>query len=239
VSNPGGIACGDDCTHSFVTGASVALTASADPGSEFLQWLGAAADCGTDTVCNLLITGDQAVSVQFEVEQTLTVNLTGSGSGHVGSNDTEIDCGIDCVGAYPRGSTEVLTAAPEQGSALAGWGEDAEHCGRQLDCEVTIDAEKLVSARFEPAQTLTVTGTNSGKVVTDPKGIDCPGGCAGAFVKDEEVILIAIPAASFEFNNWGGDCSGEDPVTSVVLSRDMTCTTNFILSETVFENSFE
>ena len=59
-------------------GDEVTLTATADPGYTFSNWMG---DCsGTEPTCNLTLNGDKSVTGVFtQDEYTLTVNVVGNG----------------------------------------------------------------------------------------------------------------------------------------------------------------
>jgi hypothetical protein len=62
-SQPGGIACGSDCTGSFAAGSHVTLTAIPDRGWNFVRWGG---DCrGRKPSCELGLSGPQSVSATF------------------------------------------------------------------------------------------------------------------------------------------------------------------------------
>lgn len=59
------IDCGTRCAATYVTGTSVSLTATADPGARFVGWLGAAASCGTIPTCTVTLTSNLAVRAKF------------------------------------------------------------------------------------------------------------------------------------------------------------------------------
>lgn len=59
-----------------------------------------------------------------------------------------------------------------------------------------------------PQHTLTVTkaGTGTGKVTSDPAGIDCGGVCQVSYPKDTVVTLTAQPSPGSIFLGWGSSC---------------------------------
>lgn len=83
-----------------------------------------------------------------EVAHLLEVAETGAGSGTVTSEPAGIDCGSACAAEYGAGEEVALTAVPDQGSAFVGW----TGCDRTsgVRCVVTMSAQRLVSAEFEP-----------------------------------------------------------------------------------------
>ncbi|MBK8638772.1 MAG: hypothetical protein IPN92_10985 [Chromatiaceae bacterium] len=71
-----------------------------------------------------------------------------------------------------------------------------------------------------PILTLIQTGSGSGRVTSDPEGIDCvegKGDCTQAYPMGQVVTLTATPAASSRFEGWSGACTGADPTCEVTL----------------------
>ena len=62
TSSPAGINCGADCTESYVSGASVTLTARAARGSTFAGWSGACIGSGS---CVVSMTLARSVTATF------------------------------------------------------------------------------------------------------------------------------------------------------------------------------
>ena len=78
----------------------------------------------------------------------LNIVKDGAGSGSVTSAPGGIDCGAGCSGNYNRGAVVTLTATPDAGSALKSWNDAS--CPGNGDCVVTMDADKTITATFEP-----------------------------------------------------------------------------------------
>jgi hypothetical protein len=110
-----GIHCGSDCSESYGSGSTVKLTAIAVTGSSFAGWSGAGCTTGTVTV-----TGNVICTAVFTLNSfTLTVLKAGNGSGTVKASG--INCGSDCSESYPAGTSVVLAASAQSGSAFSGW----------------------------------------------------------------------------------------------------------------------
>jgi DNA-binding beta-propeller fold protein YncE len=144
----------------------------------------------------------------------LSAAKTGAGGGTLASSPPGLRCGTACEGEFEQGSGVTLFATPDRGSRLAGWtGCDAELTANS--CQVTMAADRSVSAEFEPApqRTLTVVegGTGAGQVVSSPAGIDCPGACEDEFDELSSVILTAQAGAASRLAGWSGCDSQPGP----------------------------
>lgn len=78
----------------------------------------------------------------------------------------------------------------------------------------------------DPELTVEKLGSGSGKVTSDPPGIDCGPTCNATFVPGA-VALTADPDPGFEFKGWGGACSGASLITVVTITNDAHCTATF------------
>jgi len=67
-------------------------------------------------------------------------------------------------------------------------------------------------------------GTGSGRVTSDPAGIDCGVNCSASFDSGITVQLSAVADTGSEFIGWSGDCDGTG---SVVMDADKNCTASF------------
>lgn len=56
--------------------------------------------------------------------------------------------------------------------------------------------------------TVDVSSTGSGRVTSEPAGLDCPGACSAAFDEGAVVRLTATPSAGARFQGWSGACAG-------------------------------
>lgn len=88
---------------------------------------------------------------------TLTVNGSGTGSGHVVTppgTTPAVDCllALDastsglCSVAYPESTLVSITITPDSGSTFTGWGGDASSCGGAATCSVVMSQNKTATA---------------------------------------------------------------------------------------------
>jgi hypothetical protein len=156
---------------------------------------------------------------------TLTVSLTGSGSGRVVSSPAGIDCPSACSAPFADGSGVTLTATPDSRSSFGNWqynaprgclGEDDQPCTLLMNRNIAGDAS-FVSTQV----TVGVGGTGSGTVTSSPTGIDCATTCAAKFVPGSDVFLHAAPDSRSAFSGWSGGCSGVTLTCDLVLNADL------------------
>ncbi|HEX3553852.1 MAG TPA: galactose oxidase-like domain-containing protein [Thermoanaerobaculia bacterium] len=177
----------------------------------------------------------QIIRVGMSDLPTLSVNLSGNGTGTVTSSPVGITCGSDCTEAYPRGTVVTLTATPDAGSVFAGWSGDPD-CS---DGVVTMQSAKTCVATFKlQVQTLTVsrTGNGSGTVTSAPAGITCGTDCTEGYPYGTQVTLTATPDAGSVFAGWSGDPDCADGIVSLVSA--VSCVAEF-RTNLIFKDGFE
>ena len=81
------------------------------------------------------------------VSHTVTVTLSGTGSGQVTSSPAGINCPGTCAYAYPAGTAITLTASPTVGSRFQSW--TGQFCGGPGTCQITLVEDMTVGADFE------------------------------------------------------------------------------------------
>jgi hypothetical protein len=164
---------------------------------------------------------------------TLTVNLTGSGSGSVTSNPPGVTCsGATCTGSFVSGTNVALTAVPSN-SVFGGW---SGLCTGTSICNVLMNGPQSVTATFNslPNHVLTVTlaGTGTGSVAATVGGssvpLPCSGStCTGSFAQGTTVNLTATPTSGHTFAGWSGaGCAGTG-VCSVAMNSAQNVTATF------------
>jgi len=231
TSNPSGISCPGTCAADFATGTTVTLTVTPTNGSTFTGWSGAG--CTGTGPCVVAIVGDQTVTATFTAAPvlfTLTVTKAGAGAGTVSSDPPGITaCATTCSANFAPGTLVTLTATPQSGSTFVGWGGACSGTG---SCQVTMDANRSVTATFDPPISLSVltlqkTGTGVGTVTSSPAGIDCGPTCVASFATGSTVTLTATAAPGSTFVGWtAGPCTGTQPCP-VVMSTGQTVVAQF------------
>ncbi len=74
---------------------------------------------------------------------------------------------------------------------------------------------------------ITLAGSGTGVVTSDPAWITCPGDCGPMdWTPGAQVTLIATPNAGSTFGGWSGDCSGNGNC-SLVVNGHMRVTATF------------
>src|SRR5215831_1258472 len=74
-----------------------------------------------------------------------------------------------------------------------------------------------------PKVTVVISGTGRGRVLSTPRGIDCPGACTASFAAGSHVSLEVIQNGGTAWNGWQGDCSGPR-FCDLVVDRDHSVT---------------
>jgi hypothetical protein len=119
---------GSTCAASFAPNASVTLFAVAEPGYAFVGWGGACLSYGAASSCTLSANGDVSVTARFEVQPsvTVTVSLTGSASGSVIATGASFSRQCDrplsasgttvCSWSIPQGQAFSVSISGQSGS---------------------------------------------------------------------------------------------------------------------------
>ncbi|MCP3875006.1 MAG: hypothetical protein GY699_17870 [Desulfobacteraceae bacterium] len=74
---------------------------------------------------------------------------------------------------------------------------------------------------------VSIAGAGNGFVVTNDEAINCGnfgGDCTAEYNRNQQIILLAIPANGSVFTGWGGDTDCHDGVVTMTTNRDCTAT---------------
>jgi hypothetical protein len=134
IEEHGGTDCGDETGHGLTTGSVAGLAIA--PGSDSVYATGE----------TFSITG--AIAEFARALPTLTVSLSGTGSGTVSDGTGAISCAPICSHAFPIGTVVTLTASSGPGSGFAGWSGGG--CSGTSTCRVVMNANTAVTATFTP-----------------------------------------------------------------------------------------
>jgi hypothetical protein len=113
TSLPGGINCGVDCSESYLSGASVELSALPDGGSTFIGWSGA---CSGTGVCTVTMNAARSVTATFQSNNLPDVMIYDDALAD-GWEDWSWGGTIDLAGTAP-----VQIGAHAVNATLNGWG---------------------------------------------------------------------------------------------------------------------
>ena len=211
------------CAASYPNGTVVKVKATANGGSEFVNFnggTGSASSCSTSP-CTFTIEANGAVTATFNlIPRTLTITKNGTGTGTV-LCDTGSGAGA-CAASYPNGTTVTLTQTPAAHSTFAGWSGCSSEAGGK--CVIaSISANKVITATFtQITHVLAIATGGSGS-----GAVSCNGGaCASSYPEGTTITLSASPASGSEFKGWSGACSGSG-ACSVTINADASVTAIF------------
>lgn len=95
----------------------------------------------------------------------------------------------------------------------------------QASSSVASKAKAALSAACGGSLSVSLAGTGSGRVLSTPSGIDCPGSCAMGFAAGTQVLLSPNPSPGSTFAGWSGDSACASG--SVTMNGSHSCTATF------------
>lgn len=146
-SEPAGILCGGpnrQCASSF---SSAKLTATPNPGFEFIKWNGCQALEGN--ICYIKPTGKMSVNAVFKALPKYKVKISKNNLGSVTSAPGGLKCPDkkrSCSVKFVKGTQVTLTAVPQSGRTFVGW---TGACAGTDACNLLMDGNKGVGATFQ------------------------------------------------------------------------------------------
>ena len=134
--------------------------------------------------------------------------------------------------AQDEGRASALLVHGASGELLAEY----EVTGGQLTWVVDYvyaDSRLLATVRPDVSYTVSVAKTGSGRVTSDPAGLDCGGTCSAAYPAERTITLTAVPDSGSGFTGWSGSCSGTSPTVTLTVTAVASCSASFSSSATL------
>ena len=214
---------GED-TFTYDCGSDVPLVAAAEEGYYFVNWSG-----DVDTIANVnayttavTMMGDYSITANFELvppgQFVLTTSSTTGGSVTTPGEESS---------PYDEGTVVDLVAEAEGCYEFVEWTGDVDTIADvySASTNITVDADKSVTASFAPfSYDLTVDSTEGGQVSSPGEGT-FPYDCS------TEVDLVAEADLGYHFVEWTGDISTIADVdaaeTTITMSGNYSITADF------------
>lgn len=188
-------------------GSPVVLTAAAAAGYTFSGWSGDATS--SENPLTVLMNADKTISANFTVNYYALILYAQNG----------IITKSPDLAQYPYGSRVSLTAIPTANYAFTYWGDDATGSANPLT--ITIDGDKTVTAHFALNTYALIVEATNGTVMRSPDQAN--------YDADSRVVLTAIPAQGYRFDDWSGDESGSDNPLTITMNENKIITANFTI----------
>ena len=137
--------------------------------------------------------------------------------------------GITAVSAGDQHTCALTSAYGVKCWGFNGWGQVGD--GTMIDRRTPLDVVGLgpgsLAAETFPL-TVVAQGSGSGKIASNPSGIDCGNTCTAFFSSTAPVTLTATPGAYSTFTGWSGACSGMGScVVTVTDAKHLTASFAF------------
>jgi hypothetical protein len=192
---------------SYAEGATATLTATANSGYHFVQWL---PDGNTSASRTVTVTANASYTAVFEADPPVQYTLT------VASNNGDWGTAVG-GGTYDEGSVVTLTATPAAGYRFVQWQDGNTDNPRT----VTVSGNATYTAIFEalPPTMYTLTAVSADATMGTVEG-------SGSYEAGSQVEIRAIAATGYHFTLWH-DGNTENPRT-VTVNTDITYTAYFV-----------
>lgn len=196
------------------------------------------------------VTADHSIIARFI--RTYTLTAASPTNGKIQDDPlANINCGsgsTNCTKTYDQGSIVNLKALANSGYVLGGWGGNCAASGTNINCSLTMDANKTISVNFSLLPTTYKVRINSitgnGSVLSSPSGINCQTGTTGTCEADfnigSSVTLTASPITGWNWGGWGGtDCSGSGSVCNLTMNSDKSASATFTNAAIITSNNLK
>lgn len=141
------------------------------------------------------------------------------------SGTTAISCNLGTVKNLAQATVTIVVTPTAPGTVT----NTATVTGDQPDPNQTNNTSTIMTTVNQPSGfvlTVTLAGTGSGTVTSNPAGINCPDGCSFNFPNGTVVMLSELPGNNSTFGGWSGACTGNG-ACSVTMNSNQTVTATF------------
>jgi len=212
-------------TH-YSSGDIVTLTAAANENYAFIKWSGASNS--TNSSIQIIMDSDKALTAEFELLKTLTVNINPPGAGYVSSDPDRQK--------FKNGETVILTANSNSGYEFKSWSDNST----SPFLEITIQGDTEITANFEahepagPVTYILSVQTNPlsglGTVTLSPN--------LAEYADGTTVTVTANPVQGTSvFTNWTGASSSSNASIQITMNSNKSLTAHFTPIYTLTTNA--
>lgn len=209
----------------FAPGKSVSITATANPGYEFVNWKEGSVVLSTNSAYSFSVTSNRTLVANFKslpvyYDLTLIANPLNGGS-------------LSGGGSILKGNSATVKASTNEGYEFVNWTKDGVQVATHTSYLFTVIDNMTLVGNFRittPKYDITLLKNPvTGGFVT--------GG--GTYPEGTEITLKATPTKSYQFVNWteGAKVVSTTPGFSFTVSRNRTLTANFAASASTYSLS--
>ena len=198
-------------TGTYSHGSQCTLTAIANEGYAFSNWMENGEIVSTDATYAFTVTGEHSLVAAFLPTYVVTVEANNAAYGTVTGG-----------GTYEEGETCTVTASPAEGYVFSAWTEDGVTVSTDAIYGFTVESAHNLVAVFLPTYVITAEANNAdyGTVT---------GG--GTYVVNVTCTVTASPAEGYEFVNWteNGEVVSTEAEYAFTVTGDRSLVANFVL----------
>ena len=195
----------------YLTGQTITVTATADPGWAFTDWSGDVA--GSSNPITFTITNDTMITATFTQENySLLVNIIGEGDVALSPDQS----------SYTYGQTITLTATADPGWAFTDWSGDVTGSSNPITFTITNDT--MITATFtQESYSLLVNIIGEGDVALSPD--------QSSYTYGQTITLTATADSGWTFTDWSGDVVDNSNPLTITITGNTVLTATFVPQE--------
>ncbi|NQX59958.1 InlB B-repeat-containing protein [Paenibacillus qinlingensis] len=192
---------------SYSQGMQLTLTAKGKPGYKFDHWSGDVS--GTQSPVTVTMDTYKNVTANYVTAAVYAITVNAE-NGKVTQDNPD--------GNYSDGDMVTLTVEADYGYKFVGWSGDVT--GTEASIQVTMNANKNITAQFVPLSqySLSITSQNGIVKINPMKAL---------YMEGEDVILTAVKNFGYKFSGWSGDFTGLTNPAIVNMDGNQQITANF------------